>query len=199
VRARVLVIDNYDSFVGNLYQYLGEAGAEPILVRNDAIGVGEAVALAPTHLVVSPGPKRPEDAGVSVALIRELAGTVPILGVCLGHQAIGTAFGASVVRARELVHGKTSEILSTRAGVLRGLPARFRATRYHSLAIESASLPAVLEVTATTEDGEIMAVRHRGFDAVPVEGVQFHPESVLSEFGHDIIRNFLGYDPGQRQ
>jgi len=191
---RVLLLDNYDSFVGNLYQYLGELGAEPVIRRNDAISVEEAESGGFTHLLVSPGPKTPAHAGVSVELIRRLEGRIPILGVCLGHQAIGAAFGGRVVPAKRLLHGKTSVVRSTGAGVLRGLPERFTATRYHSLALERESLPAALEVTAETGDGEIMAVRRRGGDA-PVEGVQFHPESILSEHGHDLLANFLGYRP----
>ncbi len=187
---RVLVIDNYDSFVGSLYQYLGELGAEPILVRNDAITVREARELSMTHLLISPGPRRPEHAGVSLSMIRAFAGEIPVLGVCLGHQAIGQAFGGTVVPARKLVHGKTSPIRHRGVGVFAGLPSPLTAMRYHSLSLEIESLPEVFEVTADTEDGEIMAIRHRWFD-VPLTGLQFHPESILTEHGHDLIRNFL--------
>jgi anthranilate synthase component 2 len=189
--SRVLLVDNYDSFVGNIYQYLGELGADTVLRRNDAVTVQEAHELGLTHLILSPGPRTPREAGISVALIRELAGRVPILGVCLGHQAIGHAFGARVVRARSLVHGKTSAIHHTGLGVLKGLPSPFTATRYHSLALDRASLPPELEVTAWTEDGEVMGIRHRGFSGRPVEGVQFHPEAFLTEHGHDLLGNFL--------
>ena len=190
---RVLLLDNYDSFVGNLYQYLGELGAEPILRRNDAVTVGEARAMAPTHFVVSPGPGVPEDAGVSIPLIRAFAGEVPILGVCLGHHAIGAAFGARVVRAKRLVHGKSSPVHHSGTGVLEGLPSPFTAGRYHSLALARESLPEEFEVTAWLEDGEVMAIRHGGYPDVPVEGVQFHPESVLTDHGHALLRTFLGY------
>lgn len=193
--ARVLLVDNYDSFVANLCQYLGELGAEPIARRNDAVTLEEVRAMGITHLIVSPGPKTPREAGVSVPFIRALASRIPILGVCLGHQAIGHVFGGDVVRARSLVHGKTSRIHHTGAGVLAGLPSPFVATRYHSLALERSSLPAALEVTAWTEDGEVMAIRHRGFPSVPVEGVQFHPEAHLTEHGHALLRNFLAYSP----
>jgi len=188
---RVLLVDNYDSFVGNIYQYLGELGADTVLRRNDAVTVQEAQELGLSHLIISPGPKTPREAGISAALIREMAGRVPIFGVCLGHQAIGHAFGARVVRARSLVHGKTSAIHHTGVGVLKGLPSPFTATRYHSLALDRASLPPELEVTAWTEDGEVMGIRHRGFSRRPVEGVQFHPESFLTEHGHDLLGNFL--------
>jgi len=188
---RVLLVDNYDSFVWNLYQYLGELGAEPVVRRHDAVTVEEAEAMAPTHLVVSPGPKTPEHAGVSVDLIRAFAGCVPILGICLGHQAIGAAFGARLVRAKRLVHGKSSEVHHSGHGVLRGLPSPLFAARYHSLALERASLPDELEVTAWTADGEVMGVRHRRVGPAPVEGLQFHPESILTEHGHAILRRFL--------
>jgi anthranilate synthase component II len=195
-RPRVLLVDNYDSFVGNIYQTLGELGAEPLRRRHDAVTVEEARDMGLTHLVISPGPKTPRDAGVSVAMIRVFAGVIPVLGVCLGHQAIGHAWGARVVSARELVHGKTSLVHHTGRGVLAGLPSPFVAMRYHSLALERATLPEALEVTAWTEDGEIMALRHHDFDAVPVEGVQFHPESFLSEHGRALFRNFLAYGKG---
>ena len=185
---RVLVIDNYDSFVYNLVQYLGELGAEPIVVRNDALTVDEAVALQPDAVLLSPGPGRPEDAGLLCSVIPAFAGSVPVFGVCLGHQAIGHVFGASVVRAPELLHGKTSDIVHEGTGVFTGLPSPLVATRYHSLVVDEAGLPDVLEVTARTRDGMIMGLRHRTMD---VEGVQFHPESILTEDGHGMLRNFL--------
>ena len=184
----LLMIDNYDSFTWNLVQYLGELGAEVKVVRNDAITLKEIAALAPAQVVISPGPCSPSEAGISVPLIRAFAGKVPILGVCLGHQAIGQAFGGRVVHARTLMHGKTSAIEHTGRGVFTRLPNQFTATRYHSLAIGRADLPECLEVTAWTEDGEIMGVRHRDF---AVEGVQFHPESFLTEHGHALLKNFL--------
>jgi anthranilate synthase/aminodeoxychorismate synthase-like glutamine amidotransferase len=188
VAPRVLVVDNYDSFVYNLVQYLGELGADPVVRRNDAIGVKQAVALRPDGLVVSPGPGRPEAAGRSVELIRELGPRVPTLGVCLGHQCIAVAFGGQVVHARQLMHGKTSLVHHGGQGVLAGLPNPFEATRYHSLAVEPASLPPDLEVTARSDDGTVMALRHR---RLPVEGVQFHPESVLTSCGKELVANFL--------
>ncbi len=194
----VLLVDNYDSFVGNLYQYLGDLGAEPVMRRNDAVTVEEARAMEITHLVVSPGPRTPREAGVSVGFIRAFAGEVPILGVCLGHQAIGCAFGGKVIRARRLLHGKTSLVHHTGTGVLRGLPSPFIATRYHSIALERESLPEALEITAWTDDGEIMGVRHRAYREVPVEGVQFHPEAYLTEYGRDVMRNFLARAPRRR-
>jgi len=184
----VLMLDNYDSFTYNLVQYLGELNAEVRVVRNDKITLEEVAEIAPGRIVISPGPCSPNEAGISVPLIREFAGKIPILGVCLGHQAIGQAFGGEVVHAGRVVHGKTSTISHTGRGVFRGLPSPFIATRYHSLAIRRATLPACLEVTAESEDGEIMGVRHREF---PVEGVQFHPESFLTEHGHALLRNFL--------
>jgi anthranilate synthase component 2 len=184
----LLMIDNYDSFTYNLVQYFGELGADVRVFRNDAITVDEIEQLAPTHIVVSPGPCTPNEAGVSVPLIEQLAGRIPILGVCLGHQSIGQAFGGKVVHAQQLMHGKVSAISHQGAGVFAGLPDKFNATRYHSLAIERDSLPACLEITAQAEDGEIMGVRHR---TLQVEGVQFHPESVLSEHGHQLLKNFL--------
>jgi len=184
----LLMIDNYDSFTYNLVQYFGELGAEVRVVRNDKITLQEVGALAPERIVISPGPCSPSEAGISVPLIREFAGSIPILGVCLGHQAIGQAFGGEVVHAGRVVHGKTSAIRHSGQGVFRGLPSPFVATRYHSLAIRRATLPDCLEVTAESEDGEIMGVRHR---ERAVEGVQFHPESFLTEHGHALLKNFL--------
>ena len=186
--AKVVVIDNYDSFVYNLVQYLGELGAEPVVHRHDEVSVDDVIALAPDAVVISPGPGRPEDAGVSNALIERLAGHTPVLGVCLGHQCIGAVFGGRVVRAAEVVHGKTSSVHHRGQGVLAGLPQPFEATRYHSLVVDPASLPADLEVTATTGDGTIMAMRHRRY---AVEGVQFHPESILTAAGKQLMANFL--------
>ena len=192
---QVLMIDNYDSFTYNIVQYLGELGAEVDVVRNDEITValiGERIAAGVTRLVVSPGPCSPAEAGVSVAAIGAFAGKLPILGVCLGHQAIGAAFGGKIVRAQQLMHGKTSEITTTREGVFAGLPEKFTVNRYHSLAIERDSCPADLAITAWTDDGEIMGVRHTAFaHDVRIEGVQFHPESILTEHGHAMLKNFL--------
>ena len=185
---RVLVIDNYDSFVYNLVQYIGEAGAEPVVHRHDELTVDQVRSIGADAILISPGPGRPEDAGVSNEVIAQLAGEVPILGVCLGHQCIGQVYGGRIVRAPQVMHGKTSTIDHQGVGVLSGLPNPFVATRYHSLVIEPDSVPAVLEVTATAEDGTIMAVRHRD---LAVEGVQFHPESILTNFGHEIVGNFL--------
>ena len=185
---RLLMIDNYDSFTYNLVQYFGELGAEVEVFRNDEITVEGIAERRPDRLVISPGPCSPAEAGISVAAIRHFAGRLPILGVCLGHQSVGAAFGGRIVRARELMHGKTSVITTTRQGVFRGLPEQFTVNRYHSLAIERASCPAELEVTAWTDDGEIMGVRHR---SLAIEGVQFHPESILTEHGHAMLRNFL--------
>lgn len=189
----LLMIDNYDSFTYNVVQYLGELGAEVQVHRNDAITVEEIANLAPDHIVISPGPCTPNEAGVSVDVIRKFAGSVPLLGICLGHQSIGQAFGGNIVRARKVMHGKLSSIHHAGAGVLRGLNNPFTATRYHSLVIEKATLPDCLEITAWTEDesggmDEIMAVRHK---ELVVEGVQFHPESILSEQGHQLLQNFL--------
>ena len=184
----LLMLDNYDSFTWNLVQYLGELGAAVKVVRNDAITLDEVEALAPSHVVISPGPCTPNEAGISVPLIRRFAGRMPILGVCLGHQAIGQAFGGRVIRAERVMHGKLSSIVHDQRGVFAGVPSPFNATRYHSLAIERASLPPALDVTATAEDGEIMAVRHR---ELPVEGVQFHPEAILTEHGRKVLGNFL--------
>ena len=189
------MIDNYDSFTYNIVQYFGELGAEVEVVRNDEITlaqIGERIAAGTARLVISPGPCSPAEAGVSVDAIREFAGRLPILGVCLGHQAIGAAFGAKIIRAQQLMHGKVSEITTTREGVFAGLPEKFNVNRYHSLAIERASCPAELSVTASTADGEIMGVRHTGFARdVRIEGVQFHPESILTEHGHAMLKNFL--------
>ncbi|HEX9592050.1 MAG TPA: aminodeoxychorismate/anthranilate synthase component II [bacterium] len=188
----LLVIDNYDSFTYNLVQYLGELGEDVEVYRNDRITVAEIRDLGPRHIVISPGPCTPNEAGISVQVVRELGGEIPLLGVCLGHQAIGQAFGGKVVRAASLMHGKTSLIYHDGRGVFRGLPNPFEATRYHSLAVERASLPEVLEVTAHTEDGEIMGLRHR---ERAIEGVQFHPESILTRVGKDLLRNFLAVGP----
>ncbi len=184
----MLVIDNYDSFVYNLVQYLGELGATPLVHRHDALGLDQVEELAPDAVLVSPGPGRPENAGLSNQVIRHLAGRVPILGVCLGHQCIGQVYGGAVVRARQVMHGKTSPVRHTGTGVFRGLPDPLVVTRYHSLVVERASLPDVLEVTAETDDGVVMGLRHRVHD---VEGVQFHPESILSHSGHELLANFL--------
>ncbi len=189
----LLMIDNYDSFTYNIVQYLGELQADVKVVRNDELTVAEVKALKPEKIVISPGPCTPNEAGISVEAIKTFAGVVPILGVCLGHQSIGQAFGGKIVRAREVMHGKTSPIYHTDAGVFRGLPNPFEATRYHSLVIERQSLPACLEITAWTETeagevDEIMGVRHRQY---AIEGVQFHPESILTEYGHELLKNFL--------
>jgi anthranilate synthase component II len=184
----LLMIDNYDSFTYNLVQYLGELGEDVRVCRNDQVTLAEIGAMNPEHIVISPGPCSPAEAGISVPLIQEFAGKIPILGVCLGHQSIGAAFGGRIVHAKQLMHGKTSQIHHCGAGVFSGLPDPLTGTRYHSLAIERESLPACLEVTAWTDDGEIMGVRHREF---AVEGVQFHPESILTQAGHELLRNFL--------
>jgi len=184
----LLMIDNYDSFTYNIVQYFGELGEEVRTVRNDEITLEQIAAMKPDRICISPGPKAPKDAGISLDILREFAGKLPILGVCLGHQAIGEAFGGNVVRARQVMHGKTSTIAHTGEGVFQDLPSPFTVIRYHSLAIERASLPACLEVTAWTDDGEIMGVRHKQYD---IEGVQFHPESILSEHGHALFKNFL--------
>ena len=184
----LLMIDNYDSFTYNLVQYLGELGEEVIVRRNDEIDLDEVAAMKPGRIVVSPGPCTPGEAGISVPLIERFAGKIPLLGVCLGHQSIGQAFGGRIVHARELMHGKTSAIEHTGKGVFHSLPNPLQATRYHSLVIERDSLPDCLEVTAWSADGEIMGVRHR---TLAVEGVQFHPESILTEHGHELLRNFL--------
>lgn len=185
---KLLMVDNYDSFTFNLVQYFGELGAEVEVFRNDEIDIAGVAARAPDLLVISPGPCSPAEAGISVEAIRHFAGKLPILGVCLGHQSIGAAFGGQIVRAQQLMHGKTSEITTTREGVFADLPERFTVNRYHSLAIARDTLPAALAVTARTEDGEIMGVRHK---ELPIQGVQFHPESILTEHGHAMLRNFL--------
>ena len=192
---QLLMIDNYDSFTYNIVQYFGELGANVQVVRNDEItldGVAERIAAGVQRLVISPGPCSPAEAGISVAAIQRFAGQLPILGVCLGHQAIGAAFGGTILRAQALMHGKTSVITTTQEGVFAGLPAQFTVNRYHSLAIERSTCPEVLAVTAWTDDGEIMGVRHKTLD---IEGVQFHPESILTEHGHAMLKNFLDPRP----
>jgi anthranilate synthase component 2 len=185
---RLLIIDNYDSFTYNLVHFLGELGAEPVVFRNDKIGLDEITAMAPEGIVLSPGPCTPDEAGICLALIERFKQTTPILGVCLGHQAIGQAMGGEVVRAPELMHGKTSRINHTGKGLFRGLNSGFEATRYHSLTVKRDSLPAELEVTASSDDGLIMGLQHRSY---PLHGVQFHPESIASENGHALLQNFL--------
>ncbi len=191
-KIKLLMIDNYDSFTYNIVQYLGELGAEVSVARNDEISLAEIdarlAAGALDRLVISPGPCSPAEAGISVAAIQHFAGKLPILGVCLGHQAIGAAFGGKIIRAQQLMHGKTSVITTTQEGVFAGLPAKFTVNRYHSLSIERASCPACLKVTAWTDDGEIMGIQHTSLD---IEGVQFHPESILTEHGHAMLANFL--------
>lgn len=184
----LLMIDNYDSFTYNLVQYFGELGEDVRVVRNDQVTLDEIDAMQPARICISPGPCSPAEAGISVPAIQRYAGKVPILGVCLGHQAIGAAYGGKIVRAREIMHGKTSSIVHTGSDVFAGLPSPFTVIRYHSLAIERDSLPSCLEITAQTEDGEIMGLRHK---TLPIYGVQFHPESILSEHGHALLRNFL--------
>ena len=185
---KLLMVDNYDSFTYNIVQYFGELGAEVEVFRNDEITIEQIAARKPDRLVISPGPCSPAEAGISVAAIKHFAGKLPILGVCLGHQAIGAALGGKIIRAQQLMHGKTSEITTTREGVFAGLPERFTVNRYHSLAIERESCPSDLKVTAWTDDGEIMGVRHK---TLAIEGVQFHPESILTEHGHAMLKNFL--------
>ena len=185
---RILVIDNYDSFVYNLVQYIGELGAEPIVVRNDELSVDEAKELKPDGVLLSPGPGRPEDAGILCDAISAFAEDVPVFGVCLGHQAIGHVFGGRVIRAPHLVHGKTSHVTHDGTGVFENIPSPLTATRYHSLVVERESMPECLRITASTDDGLVMGMRHREFD---IEGVQFHPESVLTEHGHGLVANFL--------
>ncbi|MHB8535423.1 MAG: aminodeoxychorismate/anthranilate synthase component II [Sulfuricaulis sp.] len=189
----LLMIDNYDSFTYNLVQYLGELGEDVRVYRNDQVTVAEIEKMKPDRIVISPGPCTPNEAGVSVETIRKLGGQIPILGVCLGHQSIGQAYGGKIVRAGQLMHGKTSMIRHANQGVFAGLANPFEATRYHSLVIERASIPEVLEITAWTDDGEIMGVRHK---SLAVEGVQFHPESILTQYGHELLANFL---KGQRR
>jgi anthranilate synthase component 2 len=187
-KIKLLMIDNYDSFTYNIVQYFGELGADIEVFRNDEISLEGIAERKPDRLVISPGPCSPNEAGISVSAIQHFAGKLPILGVCLGHQSIGAAFGGKIVRAQELMHGKTSVIHTTQQGVFRNLPEKFTVNRYHSLAIERASCPADLEVTAWTDDGEIMGVRHK---SLAIEGVQFHPESILTEHGHAMLKNFL--------
>jgi len=184
----LLMLDNYDSFTYNLVQYFGELGQDVRVVRNDQATLDDIEAMAPERICISPGPCSPAEAGISVPLIQRYAGRIPILGVCLGHQAIGAAYGGRIVRAREIMHGKTSPVTHAGTDVFRGLPSPYTVIRYHSLAVERDSLPACLEITAQTDDGEIMGIRHR---ELPVYGVQFHPESILSEHGHALLRNFL--------
>ena len=187
-KIKLLMVDNYDSFTFNIVQYFGELGAEVEVFRNDEITLEGIAARKPDRLVISPGPCSPAEAGISVAAIPHFAGKLPILGVCLGHQSIGAAFGGKIIRAQELMHGKTSVITTTQEGVFAGLPEKFTVNRYHSLAIERASCPSCLKVTAWTDDGEIMGVRHTDLD---IQGVQFHPESILTEHGHAMLKNFL--------
>ncbi len=187
-KIKLLMVDNYDSFTYNIVQYFGELGADIEVFRNDQISLEGIAERRPDRLVISPGPCSPAEAGISVAAIQHFAGKLPILGVCLGHQSIAAAFGGKIVRAQELMHGKTSVIQTTQQGVFRNLPEKFTVNRYHSLAIERASCPADLEVTAWTDDGEIMGVRHK---SLAIEGVQFHPESILTEHGHAMLKNFL--------
>jgi anthranilate synthase component 2 len=185
----LLMIDNYDSFTYNLVQYFGELKQEVVVFRNDEVSLDEIAALQPAQIVISPGPCTPSEAGISVPMIRRFAGAIPILGVCLGHQSIGQAFGGKIIHAKRVMHGKVSTIHHGGRGVFMGLREPFEATRYHSLVIERETLPEALEVTAWTDDGEIMGVQHK---KLPVQGVQFHPESILTQFGHDLLRNFIG-------
>ncbi|MHA2858286.1 aminodeoxychorismate/anthranilate synthase component II [Paenibacillus lautus] len=191
----ILVIDNYDSFTYNLVQYLGELGEEVKVYRNDEIDIAGIEALAPDHILISPGPCTPNEAGISLDVISHFKGIIPIFGVCLGHQAIGQAFGGNVIRAERLMHGKTSAIQHTGESVFTGLPVPFTATRYHSLIVEKETLPEELEITAWTEEGEIMGLRHKHY---PVEGVQFHPESIITDHGHQMLRNFLKRTAGAK-
>lgn len=184
----LLMIDNYDSFTFNLVQYLSELGETVVVKRNDEIGVDDIAVMAPQRIVISPGPCTPNEAGISVATVTTFAGKIPILGVCLGHQSIGQALGGKIIHAKTLMHGKTSDVYHTGVGVFQGLPSPYRITRYHSLVIERESCPECLEVTAWTEDGEIMGVRHK---TLALEGVQFHPESIMTEHGHALLKNFL--------
>ncbi|MCX5591281.1 anthranilate synthase component II [Alcaligenes endophyticus] len=185
---KVFMLDNYDSFTYNLVQYFGELGTEVIVRRNDQVSIAEIEALNPTHICISPGPKSPSEAGLSLDVIQHFAGKKPILGVCLGHQAIGQAFGGRIIRAQQIMHGKVSPITHSGTDLFSALPSPFQVTRYHSLAIERASLPECLTITAETADGEIMGIRHK---TLPIYGVQFHPESILSEHGHALLKNFL--------
>ncbi|MDO8473925.1 MAG: aminodeoxychorismate/anthranilate synthase component II [Dehalococcoidia bacterium] len=191
----IIVIDNYDSFVYNLAQYLGELGWQPRVYRNDSISVEEIAELEPSHIVISPGPGTPDDAGVSNQTVKQLGGKIPILGVCLGHQCIGQVYGGKIVRAAVPMHGKSSQVFHDGKTIYRGLANPFTAARYHSLVIQPQSVPASLEVSARTESGEIMGVRHRDW---VVEGVQFHPESIMTDIGHELLRNFLDYTSGIR-
>ena len=191
----LLMLDNYDSFTYNLVQYFGELGVDVRVYRNDQITLEQIDALKPDHICISPGPRSPAEAGLSIDVIKRYAGKVPILGVCLGHQAIGAAFGGKIVRAKEIMHGKTSEITHKGTDIFKGLPSPYTVIRYHSLAIDRDTLPDCLEVTSETADGEIMGVRHK---TLPIYGVQFHPESVLSEHGHALLRNFLELDEGKK-
>jgi anthranilate synthase component 2 len=191
----LLMLDNYDSFTYNLVQYFGELGVDVRVYRNDQITLEQIDALAPDHICISPGPRSPAEAGLSIDVIKRYAGKIPILGVCLGHQAIGAAFGGDIIRAKEIMHGKTSEITHRGTDIFKGLPSPYTVIRYHSLAIDRATLPDCLEVTAETADGEIMGVRHK---TLPIYGVQFHPESVLSEHGHALLRNFIELDAGKK-
>lgn len=190
----ILVIDNYDSFTYNLVQYLGELGEEVKVARNDEISIEEIKQLAPDHILISPGPCTPNEAGISLAVLEHFKGIIPIFGVCLGHQAIGQAFGGKVIRAERLMHGKTSPILHQGTSVFEGLESPFTATRYHSLIVERESLPECLEITAETAEGEIMGLRHKEY---PIEGVQFHPESIITDHGHTMLRNFLKRSAGE--
>ncbi|RAP73276.1 aminodeoxychorismate/anthranilate synthase component II [Paenibacillus montanisoli] len=189
----ILVIDNYDSFTYNLVQYLGELGEEVVVKRNDEISLDEIAALAPDHILISPGPCSPNEAGISLALIERFKGVIPIFGVCLGHQSIGQAFGGEVVRAEKLMHGKTSQIYHDGRSVFEGIPSPYTATRYHSLIVKKETLPDCLEISAQTEEGEIMGLRHKEY---LIEGVQFHPESIITENGHKLLRNFLNMRAG---
>ncbi|MBT2761465.1 aminodeoxychorismate/anthranilate synthase component II [Paenibacillus sp. ISL-20] len=191
----ILVIDNYDSFTYNLVQYLGELGEEVKVYRNDEIDIAGIEALAPDHILISPGPCTPNEAGISLDVISHFKGVIPIFGVCLGHQAIGQVFGGNVIRAERLMHGKTSAIQHTGGSVFEGLPVPFTATRYHSLIVEKETLPDELEITAWTEEGEIMGLRHKQY---PIEGVQFHPESIITDHGHQMLRNFLKRTAGTK-
>ena len=192
----LLMLDNYDSFTYNLVQYFGELGQDVRVFRNDQITLEQIDALAPDYICISPGPCSPAEAGISIEVIKRYAGKVPLLGVCLGHQAIGAAFGGNIIRAKEIMHGKTSEITHTGSDVFKGLPSPFTVIRYHSLAIARETIPPCLTITAQTADGEIMGVRHK---TLPVYGVQFHPESILSEHGHALLRNFLELDAGKKE